>query len=151
VDKWDWLSVASGVKYIDPPTSLTGGKSVFNTPSIQDAFQAAHDMIYVDKSSSTDFPDPRECLLKGLAAMQISEVISIQVRQPREAPDLKWAFAPPPAYKGGKPAVHTAAWQYSVFSPSPNKELALKAVKWFNNKKIDFDQAKKYKSTPRWT
>jgi multiple sugar transport system substrate-binding protein len=151
VDKWDWLSVSSGVKYIDPPTSITGGKTVFTLPSVIEAFQKAHDMVYVDKSTSTDFPDPRECLLKGLAAMQISEVISIQVRQPREAPDLKWAFAAPPAAaKGGRPNVHTAAWQYSVFSSSKNQELALKAVEWFNNKENDFAQASKYKSTPRW-
>ena len=151
VDKWDWLCVSSGVKYIDPPTNLTGGKAVFNLPSTVTAFQKAYDMLYVDKSTSLDFPDPRDCLLKGLAAMQISEVISIQVRQPREAPNLKWAFAPPPAAtKGGRPNVHTAAWIYTVFSPSQQQELALKAVKWFNNKENDFAQATKYKSTPRW-
>ncbi len=151
VDKWDWLSVSSGVKYVDPPTKITGGKAVFNLPSVNKAFQAAHDMIYVDNSTSKDFPDPREALLKGLAAMQISEVISIQIRQPREAPELKWAFASPPAaLKGGKPAVSIAAWQYTVFSPSKHQELALKAVKWFNNKKNDYEQAKKYASTPRW-
>lgn len=151
VDKWDWLSVSSGVKYIDPPTSISGGKAVFNVPSVISAFQKAHDMVYVDKSTSLDFPDPREALLKGLAAMQISEVISIQVRQPREAPNLEWAFAPPPAAeRGGKPAVHTAAWQYAVFSPSENQKLALEFVRWFNSKEQDFEQAKMYKSTPRW-
>jgi len=151
VDKWDWLSVSSGVKYVDPPTVITGGKAVFNQPSVITAFQKAHDMVYVDKSTSLDFPDPREALLKGLAAMQISEVISIQVRQPREAPDLKWAFAPPPAaVKGGTPAVHIAAWQYSVFSPSKNTELALEFARWFNGKEQDFEQAKMYESTPRW-
>ncbi len=151
VDKWDWLSVSSGVKYIDPPSNITGGKAVFNLPSVVTAFQKAHDMIYVDKSTSLDFPDPREALLKGLAAMQISEVISIQVRQPREAPNLKWSFAPPPAAeKGGKSAVHMAAWQYSVFSLSKNQELAQKFVHWFNSKENDFKQAKMYKSTPRW-
>jgi ABC-type glycerol-3-phosphate transport system substrate-binding protein len=151
VDKWDWLSVSSGVKYIDPPTTITGGKAVFTAPSTVTAFQKAHDMLYVDKSTSTDFPDPRECLLKGLAAMQISEVVSIQVRQPREAPNLKWAFAAPPAAeRGGRPNVHTAAWQYSVFSSTKNKALALAAVKWFNSKENDFAQASKYESTPRW-
>ncbi len=28
--------------------------------------------------------------------------------------------------------------------------MALKAVKWLNNKRNDYDQAKKYRSTPRW-
>ncbi len=68
-------------------------------------------MKYIDPPTSLDFPDPREALLKGLAAMQISEVISIQVRQPREAPNLKWSSAPPAAAtKGDKSSVHTAAW-----------------------------------------
>ncbi len=151
VDKWDWLSVSSGVKYIDPPTQITGGEAVFDKPPVVDAFRKAHAMIYEDRSTSLDFPDPREALLKELAAMQISEVISIQVRQPREAPDLKWAFAPPPAaQRGGDPAVHTAAWQYAVFAPSDNQELALQFVRWFNNQENDFEQAKKYNSTPRW-
>jgi len=151
VDKWDWLLVSSGVKYIDPPTKLVGGKTVIDIPSVQKALQSAHDMIYVDKSTSLNFPDPRDCLLKGLAAMQISELVSIQVRQPKEAPNLKWAFAPPPAAeKGGKPAVHISAWNFSVFSPSKNKELALKAIKWLNNKENDYSMAKKYESTPRW-
>lgn len=151
VDKWDWLLVSSGVKYVDPPTVLTGGRSIIDIPPVRKALQSAHDMLYVDKSTSLKFPDPRECLLKGLAAMQISELVSIQVRQPREAPNLKWAFAPPPAAeKGGKPAVHISAWNFSVLSPSRNKELALKAIKWYTNKENDFNMAKKYRSTPRW-
>ncbi len=151
VDKWDWLLVSSGVKYVDPPTKLVGGKSIINIPSVRKALQSAHDMVWVDKSTSLNFPDPRDCLLKGLAAMQISELVSIQVRQPREAPNLKWAFAPPPAAeKGGKPAVHISAWNFSVFSPSKHRELALKAIKWYNNKENDYKLAKKYESTPRW-
>lgn len=152
VDKWDWLAVSAGVKYVDPPTVIVGGRSIIDIPPVRKAFQSAHDMVYVDKSTSLNFPDPRECLLKGLAAMQISELVSIQVRQPKEAPNLKWAFAPPPAAeKAGKPAVHISAWNYSVFSPSQNKELALEAIRWFNNKENDFKMAKKYESTPRWT
>jgi maltose-binding protein MalE len=83
--------------------------------------------------------------------MQISELVSIQLRQPKEAPDLVWGFAPPPAMRpGSSPKVQVAAWNYSVFSQSKVKDLALKAVAWINNKDNDYDQAKKYDSTPRY-
>jgi len=151
VDKWDWLLEGAGIKYVEPHTALTGGKSIIDVPLARQALQVAHDMIYIDKSTSTNFPDPRDCLLQDLAAMQISEVISIQVRQPREAPELKWAFAPPPAIeKGGRPVVHINAWNYVVLSPSTHQQLALKAINWFNNVDNDFKLASKYVSTPRW-
>jgi len=151
VDKFDWLLEGAGIQFVDPPTSITGGKSIVDIPLAREALQAVHDMIYVDKSTSLNFPDPRDCLLKFIASMQISEVISIQVRQPKESPELKWAFAPPPAIKkGGKPVVHTNAWNYVVLSPTGHKDLALKAIHWFNNKQNDYEIAKRYSSTPRW-
>jgi multiple sugar transport system substrate-binding protein len=151
-DKWDWLSVSSGVKYVDNFTNLRGGQAVFNTPSVQRAYQSVHDMIYVDKTTSTDFGDPRDLFLKGVAAMQISEVGTIQVRAPREAPNLKWSFAPPPAaVKGGKPSVNVATPMYCVIATSKQQPLALKAIKWFNNAENDYAQAAKYSTTPRWT
>jgi len=58
-----------------------------------------------------------------------SLVISKQVRGPREAPNLSWAFSTPPATKpGGKPSAHIAAWEYSVFTQGKHKDLALPGV-----------------------
>ena len=37
-----------------------------------------------------------------------------------------------------------------MFSQTKEKALALKAVAWFNNKDNDYEQAKKYNSTPRY-
>ncbi len=151
VDKWDWLLGSAGAKYNEDQYALKGGRTIVNTPDARKGFQMAKDMLYVDKSTSLDFPDPRDCLLKGLAAMQISEVISIQVRAPREAPDLKWAFAPPPAMKAGtNPSVKTAAWNTVVFTQSKNKDLAMKAIMWYNNVENDYKHATRYKSTPRY-
>jgi ABC-type glycerol-3-phosphate transport system substrate-binding protein len=114
-------------------------------------FQMAHDMIWVDKSTSLNFPDPREAFLKGIAAFQISELVSIQTRQPKEAPTLNWGFAPAPAKApGSSPSVHISAWDTVVFSQSPNKNLALKALKWYNSVDNDYAQAKQYNSTPRY-
>ena len=102
--------------------ALTGGTAKINLPDVRDGLQMAHDMIWVDKSSSLDFPDPRQALLSKLASMQISELVSIQLRQPKEAPDLVWGFAPPPAMRPGTtPKVQVAAWNYSVFSQSKEK------------------------------
>jgi ABC-type glycerol-3-phosphate transport system substrate-binding protein len=151
VDKWHWLLVGAGMQLNSDQFALTGGTAKINTPDTREGLQMAHDMIWVDKSSSLDFPDPRQALLSNLASMQISELVSIQLRQPKEAPDLVWGFAPPPAMRpGSSPKVQVAAWNYSVFSQSKVKDLALKAVAWINNKDNDYDQAKKYDSTPRY-
>ncbi|MGA2378424.1 MAG: extracellular solute-binding protein [Spirochaetia bacterium] len=151
VDKWHWLLVGAGMQLNSDQFTLKGGTARINLPDVRDGLQMAHDMIWVDKSSSLDFPDPRQALLSNLASMQISELVSIQVRAPKEAPDLDWGFAPPPAMRPGTlPKVQVAAWNYSVFSQSKEKALALKAVAWFNNKENDYNQAKKYDSTPRY-
>jgi multiple sugar transport system substrate-binding protein len=151
VDKWHWLLVGAGMQLNSDQFALKGGTARINLPSVREGLQMAHDMVWVDKSSSLDFPDPRQALLSGIASMQISELVSIQVRQPKEAPDLVWGFAPPPAMRPGfDPKVQVAAWNYSVFSQSKEKDLALKAVAWFNNKDNDYNQAKKYDSTPRY-
>jgi ABC-type glycerol-3-phosphate transport system substrate-binding protein len=151
VDKWNWLLWGSGMKFISNHDALTGGTCTFVLPDTIKGLQVAQDMIYVDHSTSLDFPDPRDAFLKGIAAMQISEVISIQVRAPREAPDLKWAFAPPPAMSAGHdPAVDIAAWNLSVFSKTKYKDQALAAIKWYDSAENDYEQAKKYNSTPRY-
>jgi ABC-type glycerol-3-phosphate transport system substrate-binding protein len=151
VDKWHWLLVGAGMQLNSDQFALTGGTAKINTPDTRDGLQMAHDIIWVDKSSSLDFPDPRQALLSNLASMQISELVSIQLRQPKEAPDLVWGFAPPPAMRAGTaPKVQVAAWNYSVFSQSKVKDLALKAVAWINNRDNDYEQAKKYDSTPRY-
>jgi ABC-type glycerol-3-phosphate transport system substrate-binding protein len=151
VDKWDWLIEGAGGKLNTDPTALKGGSVLLDTPDMVAGFQMAHDMIWVDKSTSLNFPDPREAFLKGIAAFQISELVSIQVRQPTEAPGLNWGFAPAPAKAAGSnPSVHISAWDTVVFSQSPNKELGLKAIKWFNSVENDYAQAKKYGSTPRY-
>jgi len=51
---------------------------------------------------------------------------------------------------GSSPKVQVAAWNYSVFSQTREKALALKAVAWFNNQENDYQQARKYNSTPRY-
>jgi multiple sugar transport system substrate-binding protein len=151
VDKWHWLLVGAGMQLNSDPFALKGGTSKINLPDVQAGLQMAHDLIWVDKSSSLDFPDPRQALLSKIASMQISELVSIQVRQPKEAPDLNWGFSAPPAKAAGSdPKVQVSAWVYSVFSSSTNKDLALKAIQWFNNKDNDYAQAKKYASTPRF-
>jgi ABC-type glycerol-3-phosphate transport system substrate-binding protein len=151
VDKWHWLLVGAGMQLNSDQFALKCCTSKINLPDTRDGLQMAHDMIWVDRSSSLDFPDPRQALLSSLASMQISELVSIQVRQPVEAPDLVWGFAPPPAMRpGSDPKVQVAAWNYSVFSQSKQQDLALKAVAWINNKDNDYNQAKKYSSTPRY-
>jgi ABC-type glycerol-3-phosphate transport system substrate-binding protein len=151
VDKWHWLLVGAGMQLNTDQFALKGGQSKINLPDVRDGLQMAHDMVWVDKSSSLDFPDPRQALLSKIASMQISELVSIQVRAPKEAPDLDWGFAPPPAMRAGvNPKVQVAAWNYSVFTQSKNAALALKAVAWINNKDNDYNQARKYDSTPRY-
>ena len=151
VDKWHWLLVGAGMQLNSDQFALKGGTARINLPSVREGLQMAHDMVWVDKSSSLDFPDPRQALLSGIASMQISELVSIQVRAPKEAPDLDWGFAPPPAMRpGSSPKVQVAAWNYSVFTQSREKSLALKAVAWINNRDNDYNQAKKYDSTPRY-
>ena len=151
VDKWHWLLVGAGMQLNSDQFALTGGTAKIDLPDVRSGLQMAHDMVWVDKSSSLDFPDPRQALLSKIASMQISELVSIQLRQPTEAPDLVWGFAPPPAMRPGTtPKVQVAAWNYSVFSQSKDTALALKAVAWFNNKDNDYEQAKKYNSTPRY-
>ena len=151
VDKWDWLIEGAGGKLNTDPTALKGGSVLLDTPDMVAGFQMAHDMVWVDKSTSLNFPDPRDAFLKGIAAFQISELVSIQTRQPKEAPTLNWGFAPAPAKApGSSPSVHISAWDTVVFSQSASRNLALKAIQWYNNVDNDYAQAKQYNSTPRY-
>jgi ABC-type glycerol-3-phosphate transport system substrate-binding protein len=83
--------------------------------------------------------------------MQISEVISIQARAPKEAPQLKWDLALPPSLdENTKPASLLGAWMFSVPIAAKNKEEAFQAIKWLNSEEKDFELAKKYNSSPRY-
>jgi hypothetical protein len=48
------------------------------------------DMLSVDQSTNLSFPDPRAAFVKGIASMQISEVVSIGARPPKEAAAMVW-------------------------------------------------------------
>lgn len=151
VHKFLWAIWGSGGDLIDNPKLLRGGKAAFNTPGVKAALKMVHDMIYVDKSTSLNFPDPRAALLKGIAAMQISEIISIQARAPKEAPELKWGLALPPALDANtKPATLLGAWMFSVPTRSQHKKEAFQAIKWLNSLEKDYELAVKHKSSPRY-
>lgn len=151
VHKFLWALWAAGADLVTDPKALRGGKAAFNNEGGRAALKLVWDMIYTDKSTSLDFPDPRTCLLQGLAAMQISETISIQTRQPVEAPNLRWGMAMPPAKEEGmEPATNYNPWVYAVPRASQNRELAWKAIKWINSKEKDYEFCVKYRMTPRY-
>ncbi|MEW5814010.1 MAG: extracellular solute-binding protein [Spirochaetota bacterium] len=152
VHKHLWAIWGAGADLISDSLALKGGKTVFNNEGGRAALMLVYDMLYVDKSTSLEFPDPRTAFLQGLASMQISETISIVSRQPQEAPALKWGVALPPVWKGGiKPATNLNSWFYSVPAASPNKDLAWKAIKWVNSPEKDYDLCVKFGMTPRYT
>jgi len=151
VHKFLWALVGAGANLVTNPKALRGGKAAFNNEGGRAALKLVYDMIYVDKSTSLNFPDPRAALLQGLASMQISETISIQTRQPREAPNLKWGMALPPVrYCGMTPATNYNPWVYVVPKAAKNKELAWKAIKWINSVEKDYEFCVKYRMTPRY-
>ena len=151
VHKFLWALWGAGADLITDPKALKGGKVLFNNEGGKAALKLVYDMIYVDESTSLNFPDPRAALLQGIAAMQISETISIQARQPKEAPNLRWGVdLPPVRYVGYEPATNLNSWFYSVPRLSMNKELTWKAIKWINSVQRDYELCAKYKSTPRY-
>jgi ABC-type glycerol-3-phosphate transport system substrate-binding protein len=151
VHKSLWAIWGAGGDLVDNPRLLRGGHAAFNTPGVKAALKLIYDMIYVDKSTSLNFPDPRAAILQGIAAMQISELISIQARAPKEAPQLKWGLALPPALdEKTKPASLLGAWMFSVPIAAKNKAEAFQAIKWLNTAEKDFELAKKYNSSPRY-
>lgn len=151
VHKFLWGVWGGGGQLITDPKALRGGEAKFNTEGVKEALKLVYDMIYVDKSTSLSFPDPRDALLQGIASMQISETISIQARAPKEAPTLKWGVALPPVRRAGdRPVTNLNSWFYCVPSKTKNKALAWKAIKYINSAKRDFELCKKYKSTPRY-
>ncbi len=151
VHKFLWGVWAGGGDLVSDPKALRGGVAKFNTPGVKEALQLIYDMIYVDKSTSLNFPDPRDALLKGIASMQISETVSIQARAPKEAPTLKWGVALPPVRKtGDKPVSNLNSWFYSVPTKTKNKALAWKAIQHINSVEKDFELCKKFNSTPRY-
>jgi ABC-type glycerol-3-phosphate transport system substrate-binding protein len=108
-------------------------------------------MLDVDKSTSLNFPDPRSAFLTGIASMQISETVSIQARQPKEAPSLKWGMALPPVPKAGdKPVINLGGWMYAVPKLSKNQADAWKAIEWINSAEKDYELCKKYNASPRY-
>lgn len=151
VHKFLWALWSAGADLVTDPKALRGGEAAFNNEGGRSAAKLVWDMIYTDKSTSLDFPDPRTCLLQGLASMQISETISIQTRQPVEAPNLKWGMSmPPPKEEGSESATNYNPWVYVVPKASQNKKLAWKAIKWINSKEKDYQFCMKYRMTPRY-
>lgn len=151
VHKFLWALWGAGAYLISDPKALTGGTVGFNNEGGAAALRLVYDMIYVDKSTSLNFPDPRAALLQGIASMQISETISIKARQPTEAPDLNWGVALAPV-RGveGTPAANLNSWMYSVPVMSENQELAWKAIKWLNSADKDCELCERFGSTPRY-
>lgn len=151
VHKFLWALWSAGADLITDPKALRGGRVAFNNEGGKAALKLVWDMIYTDKSTSLDFPDPRAALLQGLASMQISETISIQTRQPKEAPNLKWGLAMPPVKEEGMaPATNYNPWVYVVPKAAQHKELAWKAIKWINSQDKDYQFCVKYRMTPRY-
>jgi multiple sugar transport system substrate-binding protein len=151
VHKHFWALAGGGMQLVDDPNRLRGGKAVINTDGGRAALQLVLDMLDVDKSTSLNFPDPRAAFLKGIASMQISETVSIRARQPKEAPDLKWGMALPPARKAGeKPVTLLGGWLYSVPKQARNKAEAWQALEWINSVDKDYELCKKYNASPRY-
>ncbi len=151
VDKHYWALYGAGARLIVPPDVLRGGKSMFNNEGGKAALQLVLDMLDVDKSTSLNFPDPRAALLKGLASMQYSELVSIKARQPKEAPDLKWGFAAPPVRKSGDtPVTLFGGWVFVVPKDAEHTALAWKALEWLNSPEKDYELSKKAGATPRY-
>ncbi len=155
VHKFTWALWGSGADIIDDPNLLRGGKPAFNNEAGRAALRLYLDMLNVDKTTSTNFPDPRAAFLRGIASMQISETVSIRARQPKEAPNMPWmtgwGMAPPPARKAGdKPAVLLGGWLFSVPKVARNKEMAWKAIEWLNSEINDYNIAKRFDLTPRY-
>ncbi len=155
VHKFLWALWGAGADIVSDPNALRGGKAAFNNEGGRAALHLILDMLNVDKSTSLNFPDPRAAFLKGIASMQISETVSIRVRQPKEAPNMPWpagwGMALPPARRAGdKPATLLGAWLFSVPKAAKNKEMAWKAVEWINSEINDYILAVKYGLTPRY-
>jgi multiple sugar transport system substrate-binding protein len=151
VHKFLWGFWGGGGELVSDPKALRGGEATFHTEGVKEALQLIYDMIYVDKSTSLNFPDPRDALLQGISSMQISETISIQARAPKEAPTLKWGVALPPVRKAGdRPVTNLNCWFYCVPTMTKNKALAWKAIQYINSAEKDFELCKKFNSTPRY-
>lgn len=155
VHKFTWALWGAGADIVDNPNLLRGGKAAFNNEAGRAALQLVLDMLNTDKSTSLNFPDPRAAFLSGISSMQISEIVSIRVRQPKEAPNLPWAtgwgLAPPPVRRAGdKPASLLGAWVFAVPKASKNKDLAWRAVDWVNTEINDYRIASKFGLTPRY-
>ncbi len=151
VDKYYWAIYGAGAKLVDDPLALRGGKTLINTPGGKAALQLVLDMLDVDKSTSLNFPDPRAAFLRGIASMQISETVTIYARQPKEAPDLKWGMALPPVPKAGdQPVTLLGAWLFTVPKQAKNKAEAWQLIEWLNSPEKDYENCKRYNSSPRY-
>ncbi len=155
VHKFTWALWGAGADIIDNPNLLRGGKPAFNNDGGRAALKLIVDMLNVDKSTSTNFPDPRAAFLSGIASMQISETVSIRTRQPKEAPNMPWMTGwgmtlPPVRKAGDKPGTLLGGWLFTVPKVAKNKEAAWKAIEWLNTEVNDYNIAKKYDLTPRY-
>lgn len=151
VHKHFWALYSGGVRLVDDPLLLRGGKALVNNEGGKAALKLVLDMLDADKSTSLNFPDPRAAFLKGLASMQISETVSIKARQPKEAPALRWGMALPPAPRAGdKPVSLLGAWMYAVPKQAKNKAQAWQLIEWLNSPEKDYELCKKYDASPRY-
>jgi ABC-type glycerol-3-phosphate transport system substrate-binding protein len=151
VHKHYWALAGAGAQLVVPPDSIRGGKSAFNNEGGKAALQIILDMLDVDKSTSLSFPDARTAFLKGIASMQYSELVSIKARQPKEAPNLKWGFGPPPVRKAGDvPVALFGGFTFLVPKDAKNKDMAWKALEWLNSPEEDYELCKKNEATPRY-
>ena len=137
VHKMLWQIWGAGADLVVPRDTLTGGKAAFNNQAGITGVKLVYDMLHEDKSTAFGFPDPREALLRGLAAMQISETWSIAYRYTTEAPDLDWDFAPTPALVGNKPSPPVSGWMWTVPKGAKNKDLAWEWEKFLLRPTVD--------------
>ncbi|MBE3582491.1 MAG: sugar ABC transporter substrate-binding protein [Limnochordaceae bacterium] len=140
---WSYLDIqyswAFGGDWFDAATWRTGvaRQPTFNTPENQQAYQAAIDLVYKDRSAvSAEFPansNPPEMFVNGTAAMAVGEGPWLVMGRLNDI-KFRWGMAPFP--RGGKAThytsmVYTDPWMIS--SQTKHKEAAWKFVKFITS------------------
>jgi multiple sugar transport system substrate-binding protein len=137
VGKWISFLWSTGTDLVENPYTSNGKKATFNTPGGLAAVQLYYDMIYTDKSTSLDFPDPRNAFAQKIAAMQISENGIWATMLPA---DLNWGFAPiPKPAVGGVDATVFSEWAHYVTKSASDiqKQTAFKLLRFWCNQDSD--------------
>jgi len=137
IDKAIWLLWGAGASLVEPRDILKGGKAGFNNESGRSAVKLIYDMLYTDRSTSLEFPDPRAAFVRGLAAMQVSELAAIGMQAPIEAPDMDWGISVPPAPAGKEKVTLAAGEVWYVTSASSQKDLGFKFIDFLLEPEID--------------